>query len=215
MDGTNARTKIIWLCSPNNPTANSLNTEEVLKVLRWFRGIVVIDEAYIDFSERESYSKYLKEYPNLVILQTFSKAWANAGVRLGMAFASEEIIAVLNKIKYPYNINILTQEHIQKALKKNNVAQVQEWIRQIKEQRAALMEELKSLPMVLEVYPSDANFILAKMDGAIHVYNILVKKSIIVRDRSKVSLCDDCLRITVGTPEENQALMSELRKLRY
>lgn len=215
MDGTNARTKIIWLCSPNNPTANSLNTEEVLKVLRWFRGIVVIDEAYIDFSERESYSKYLKEYPNLVILQTFSKAWANAGVRLGMAFASEEIIAVLNKIKYPYNINILTQEHIQKALKKNNVAQVQEWIRQIKEQRAVLMEELKSLPMVLEVYPSDANFILAKMDGAIHVYNILVKKSIIVRDRSKVSLCDDCLRITVGTPEENQALMSELRKLRY
>lgn len=215
IDGTNARTKIIWLCSPNNPTSNSLNTEEVLKVLRWFRGIVVIDEAYIDFSEKESYSKYLKEFPNLVILQTFSKAWANAGVRLGMAFASEEIIAVLNKIKYPYNINILTQEHIQKALKKPNVTQVNEWVKETKEQRTLLMQELKTLPMVMEVYPSDANFILAKMDGAIHIYNILVKKSIIVRDRSKVTLCNDCLRITVGTAEENQALMSELRKLRY
>ena len=209
------KTKMIFLCSPNNPTGEIIKRGTILEIVNRFNGLVIIDEAYIDFSERESYIKYLKEFPNLVILQTFSKAWANAGVRLGMAFASEEIIAVLNKIKYPYNINILTQEHIQKALKKNNVAQVQEWIRQIKEQRAVLMEELKSLPMVLEVYPSDANFILAKMDGAIHVYNILVKKSIIVRDRSKVSLCDDCLRITVGTPEENQALMSELRKLRY
>ena len=215
MDGANARTKIIWLCSPNNPTSNSLNTEEVLKILRWFRGIVVIDEAYIDFSERESYTKYLKEFPNLVILQTFSKAWANAGVRLGMAFASEEIISVLNKIKYPYNINILTQEHIQKTLNKPNTTQVNEWVRKTKEQRAFLIEELKKLPMTMEVFPSDANFILVRMDGAIHIYNILVKKSIIVRDRSKVTLCKDCLRITVGTEAENQALLSELRKLRY
>ncbi|MBN2766272.1 MAG: histidinol-phosphate transaminase [Paludibacteraceae bacterium] len=215
MDATNVRTKIIWLCSPNNPTGNDLNEEEILKLLHWFRGIVVIDEAYIDFASRDSYSRLLKEYPNLVILQTFSKAWANAGVRLGMAFASEEIIAVLNKIKYPYNVNMLTQQHISDMIKNDGEEQVKVWSEIIKRERTRLSNELLKLPMVMKVYPSDANFILVKMDGAIHIYNILVRKSIIVRDRSKVTLCNDCLRITVGTAEENEALMAEMRKLRY
>jgi histidinol-phosphate aminotransferase len=211
LDKANDRTKIVWICSPNNPTGNSMNREEIHKLLKWFRGIVVLDEAYIDFSSAESFSEYLSEYPNLVILQTFSKAWGNAAIRLGMAFASTEIIAVLNKIKYPYNINILTQKHALKSMK--NVAQVTEWVKTILNERSVLVNGLKKLSLVQHIYPTDANFVLVKVVDANAIYKYLVSKSIIVRNRNNVSLCLGCLRITIGTPEENKILLNALENL--
>jgi histidinol-phosphate aminotransferase len=211
LDKANDHTKIIWICSPNNPTGNSLNHDEIHKLLKWFRGIVVLDEAYIDFSAGESFTTYLNQYPNLVILQTFSKAWGSAAIRLGMAFASIEIIAVLNKIKYPYNVNILTQKQAIQALQ--NEVQMKEWVRTLLTERTVLIEELKKLPLVEHVYPTDANFVLVKVPDANAVYRGLVDKSIIVRNRNKVSLCMGCLRITVGSPEENKILLKELKKL--
>ena len=209
IDSANHNTKIIWLCSPNNPTGNSLNSEEILKVIRWFRGIVVVDEAYIDFSKKKSLAAYVDKYPNLVVLQTLSKAWGNAAIRLGMAFASEEIIQVLNKIKYPYNISLLTQEHAKRALMapemKNQSVEV------ILEERKHLVKSLQSLSMVHEVYPSDANFVLVRMDNADMTYNWLVNKGIIVRNRSNITLCGSCLRITVGMTNENMALIEALK----
>jgi len=210
IDATNVRTKIVWLCSPNNPTGNSLNHEEIHKVLKWFRGIVVVDEAYIDFSSGKSFASYLKEYPNLVILQTFSKAWGSAAIRLGMAFASKEIIQVLNKIKYPYNINILTQKQALVAME--NAAQTKAWVDTLLAERIKLINQLKKLSIVEHIYPTDANFVLVKVTDANDIYQDLVNKGIIVRNRSSVALCMDCLRITVGTPEENKALLSELKK---
>lgn len=210
IDATNVRTKIVWLCSPNNPTGNSLNHEEIHKVLKWFRGIVVVDEAYIDFSSGKSFASYLKEYPNLVILQTFSKAWGSAAIRLGMAFASKEIIQVLNKIKYPYNINILTQKQALVAME--NAAQTKAWVDTLLAERTKLISQLKKLSIVEHIYPTDANFVLVKVTDANDIYQDLVNKGIIVRNRSSVALCMDCLRITVGTPEENKALLSELKK---
>lgn len=210
IDATNVRTKIVWLCSPNNPTGNSLNHEEIHKVLKWFRGIVVVDEAYIDFSSGKSFASYLKEYPNLVILQTFSKAWGSAAIRLGMAFASKEIIQVLNKIKYPYNINILTQKQALVAME--NAAQTKEWVEILLAERTKLISQLKKLSIVEHIYPTDANFVLVKVADANDIYQDLVNKGIIVRNRSSVALCMDCLRITVGTPEENKVLLAELKK---
>jgi histidinol-phosphate aminotransferase len=210
LDATNLYTKIIWLCSPNNPTGNSLDRSEIIKLLTSFEGIVVLDEAYIDFAAEGSFSEMLSQYPNLVILQTFSKAWGSAAIRLGMAFASTEIIAVLNKIKYPYNINILTQKQALLALK--NDAQVKQWVKTLLTERAVLVEALQQLSIVQHIYPTDANFVLVRVDDANALYHYLVDKSIIVRNRNTVSLCLGCVRITVGTPEENQILLEELKK---
>lgn len=208
---TNLYTKIIWLCSPNNPTGNSLNRTEIVKLLNSFDGIVVLDEAYIDFASEGSFSEFLSQYPNLVILQTFSKAWGSAAIRLGMAFASTEIIAVLNKIKYPYNVNILTQKQALAALK--NADQVRSWVNILLAERDTLIEKLKELSIVQHIYPTDANFVLVKVPDANAVYQFLVEKSIIIRNRNTVSLCMGCVRITVGTPQENKILIEELKKL--
>lgn len=210
IDSANLNSKIIWLCSPNNPTGNSLNTDEILKVLQWFRGIVVVDEAYIDFSAKQSFTSYIDQYPNLVVLQTLSKAWGNAAIRLGMAFASVEVIEVLNKIKYPYNINILTQEHAKKVLA--NSSQTTKWVETIITERTQLIHKLKGLELVKHIYPTDANFVLVKVDNANIAYNWLVNKGIIVRNRSNVSLCVNCLRITVGTPGETNELIAALKE---
>ena len=202
-------TKIIWLCSPNNPTANSLNREDIEMVLNNFPGIVVIDEAYINFSRQHSFIQELADYPNLVVLQTLSKAWGLAGLRLGMAFAGEDIIHIYNKIKPPYNIAQSTQDIVLQAL--DNVEEVNDMIRVIVAERKLLEEKLSALPQVQRIYPSDANFLLVKVTEAKAAYNYLLGKGIVVRDRSNVQLCEDCLRITVGTPEENNALVNSLR----
>jgi len=207
---TNLYTKLIWLCSPNNPTGNSLDRKEIVKLLTSFEGIVVLDEAYIDFASEESFSEFLSQYPNLVILQTFSKAWGSAAIRLGMAFASTEIIGILNKIKYPYNVNILTQKQALTALK--NAGQTKAWVKTLLDERTILVNNLQKLPLIQHIYPTDANFILVKVPDANAVYHYLVDKSIIVRNRNTVSLCMGCLRITVGTPEENQILLEELKR---
>jgi histidinol-phosphate aminotransferase len=206
-----ANTKIIFLCSPNNPTANLLSKEKILKTLDHFSGIVVIDEAYIDFANSESFIHMLPAYPNLVVLQTFSKAWGLAGLRLGMAFASREIIQILNKIKYPYNVNIQTQEIALNALQ--DVKKKDEAVREIIKQREILAQDLQTLSITENIYPSDGNFLLVKVKDAPRTYRYLMDKKIIVRDRSKVALCKNCIRITVGTPEENKNLISALRNL--
>ncbi len=198
-------TKIIFLCSPNNPTGNSLIKADIEAVLNNYFGLVIIDEAYINFSRHRSFIQELKDYPNLVVMQTLSKAWGLAALRIGMAFASEEIIAVLNKVKPPYNINQASQELAVKALEE--VDQVNDMIQEIVAQRALLEEQLKELSLVIHIYPSDANFLLIKVTKPIALYNYLLSKGIVVRDRSKVELCEGCLRITVGTPLENQQLL--------
>ncbi|SEL67181.1 histidinol-phosphate transaminase [Parapedobacter koreensis] len=203
-----ANTRMIFLCSPNNPTGNSLHREDVETILANFGGLVVIDEAYINYSRQKTFIQELTEYSNLVVLQTLSKAWGLAGLRLGMAFASEEIIEVFNKIKPPYNINQATQELALKAL--DNVETVNAWIREAVAERERLSEVLRQMKFVVHVYPSDANFILVKTVEPRHLYTYLVEKSIIIRDRSKVELCAGCLRITVGTPEENSLLVEAL-----
>ena len=205
------KSKLIFLCSPNNPSGNSLQTESMLAVINNFNGIVVVDEAYIDFAADKSLLPLLGKYSNLVILQTFSKAWGMAGIRLGMAFAAPEIISILNKIKYPYNLNILTQ---QKALELiENRSQTEEWVKQIKAEREVLKNELLKFPFTVHIFSSDANFLLVKMHDARGIYNFLKEKGIIVRDRSKVFLCDDSLRITIGTPDENSQLINTLKEL--
>ena len=203
-------TKIIFLCSPNNPTGNSLIKEEVEAVLNNYFGLLVIDEAYINFSRQRSFVQELKDYPNLVVMQTLSKAWGLAALRLGMAFASEEIINVLNKVKPPYNINQASQELALQALEE--VGQVNDMIREIVEQRSNLEKHLKDLPLVLHIYPSDANFLLVKVTDAKPIYNFLLSKGIVVRDRSRVELCEGCLRITIGTPAENEQLLWALKE---
>ncbi|MBS1975043.1 MAG: histidinol-phosphate transaminase, partial [Bacteroidetes bacterium] len=204
-----AQTKIIWICSPNNPTANTIDREDIEAVLNNFNGLVVIDEAYINFSRHKSFIQELADYPNLVVMQTFSKAWGLAGLRLGMAFASEAVIDVLNKVKPPYNINQATQELALKALEQ--VGQVNDMIRAIVAMREELRTSLEELPLVSKVYPSDANFLLVKVVDAKAVYDFLLQKEIVVRDRSKVALCEGCLRITVGTEKENQELIMALQ----
>lgn len=204
-----ADTKLIFLCSPNNPTGNLLQKEQMLALAEWFPGIVVVDEAYIDFAPGHSLLAELENYPNLMVLQTFSKAWGLAGIRLGMAFASESIIAVLNKIKYPYNVNVLTQkvalEMLESATRHN------QWVEELLTGRALLSKALEALPYVRKVFPSDANFVLVRVDDPISVYRYLTQNGIIVRNRHSVSLCAGCLRITVGSPAENEALLSAMR----
>ena len=204
-------TKMIFLCSPNNPTGNSLRREDVEVILNNYFGLVVIDEAYVNFSRHRSYVQELAEYPNVVVLQTLSKAWGLAALRIGMAFASQGIIEVMNKVKPPYNINQPSQELVLKAL--DEVEQVNAMIRQIVQEREALSRQLNELPVVEQVYPSDANFLLVKVKDARNVYDALLEKGIVVRDRSRVMLCEGCLRITVGTQTENEELISRLQEL--
>jgi histidinol-phosphate aminotransferase len=203
-------TKLIFICSPNNPTGNSINRNDVEIILNNFDGIVVIDEAYINYSKQKSFITELPEYPNLVVMQTLSKAWGLAGLRLGMAFASKPIIDLMNKVKYPYNINTATQLLALEAL--DNIDWVNEHIATTVIERERLKNELLGLTFTEDVYPSDANFLLAKMKNARKIYEQLCEKGIIVRDRSKLVLCDDCLRITIGTPEENIQIIEELSK---
>jgi histidinol-phosphate aminotransferase len=211
LDAADENTKLAFVCSPNNPTANLMDKAEMLQLIQNFEGLVVVDEAYIDFAPGASLLNELDKYPNMVILQTFSKAWGMAGIRLGMAFAAPEIIHIFNKIKYPYNINILTQkkalELVQKEADKNA------WVELLISERSKLAEQLKSFPFVVKIYPSDANFLLVKMHDARGIYEYLVENGIIVRDRSKVILCNDSLRITVGSPEENEILIEKLKEL--
>lgn len=204
-------TKIIWLCSPNNPTANSLDREDIKNILENFHGIVVIDEAYINFSKQRSFIPELNAFPNLVILQTLSKAWGLAGLRVGMAFAGKEIVEVCNKIKPPYNISQATQDLVLVAL--DRLAEVNEMIKILVKERDILIAQLSSVGLVEKVYPTDANFILVQVKDARKVYNELLKKGIVVRDRSNVQLCEGCLRITVGTALENKTLLNALTEL--
>ena len=203
-------TKLIYLCSPNNPTGNSLGHDVIREVLRRFRGIVVVDEAYIDFSAGPSFLRELSEWPNLVVLQTLSKAWGCAAIRLGMAFASPEIIGVLNKIKYPYNVNLLTQE---KALELLDEDRMHRQLAQILQERTRLCRDLSAIPLVRRIYPTDANFLLVDVGDADGVYHKLVEEGIIVRNRNRVTLCRGCLRITVGTPEEDDRLLEALKNM--
>ncbi len=206
-----ANTKMIFLCSPNNPTGNSLRHEDIEAILNNYFGLVVIDEAYINFSRQKSFSILLNEYPNLVVMQTLSKAWGLAALRVGIGLASKEIISIMNKIKPPYNINQASQELALQAL--NEVEQVNEMTRELVKERENLAEALVNLSFVEKIYPSDANFLLVKMADPVGVYQKLLKKGIVVRDRSKVELCEGCLRITVGTPEENQTLLYVLANI--
>ena len=205
-----AHTKVIWICSPNNPTGNDINREEVVKVLNGFEGIVVVDEAYSDFSNARPLRFELPRYKNLVVLNTLSKAWASAALRLGMAFADPEIIAIMNKVKYPYNINLLTQEQALKVL--GNSDEIDSWVRLILQERTRLIEAFSQLDFCEKVYPTDANFFLAKVSDAQCIYDYLVEKGIIVRNRTRVQLCYNCLRITIGTRNENSELMGALRQ---
>ncbi len=204
-------TKLIFVCSPNNPTGNSIYKNDIEILLNNFNGLVVVDEAYINYAKQKTLISELTEYPNLVILQTLSKAWGLAGLRLGMAFASKNVIDYFNKVKYPYNINTATQNLALEAL--NNITGVNNWIRTTVDQREWLGNELALLPFTQLVHPSDANFLLVKMINAKGIYDYLAGKGIIVRDRSKVILCEDCLRITIGTPEENKQLIEILKTL--
>jgi histidinol-phosphate aminotransferase len=204
----NANTKIIWICSPNNPTGNSLDRIDIETILNHFDGIVVVDEAYINFSKQKSFVQSLIDYPNLVVLQTLSKAWGLAGLRLGMCFASPDIIGYMNKVKAPYNINIVTQELALQALEE--VGQVNDMIQLLVDMRNALAEVIASMPQVIQVFPSDTNFILVKIPQARKLYEFLMSKGIIVRDRSALELCEDSLRITVGTEQENTLLVDAM-----
>ncbi|MEJ2881841.1 histidinol-phosphate transaminase [Pedobacter sp. GR22-6] len=208
-EAIDANTKLIFICSPNNPTGNSIVRTDIETVLANFKGLVVIDEAYINYAKQRTFIQELTEYPNLVILQTFSKAWGLAALRLGMAFAARPVIDIFNKVKPPYNINQATQDIALEALR--NIAQVNDWIKVTVAEREQLSADLAELESVKKVYPSDANFILVEIENANAVYNELVEQGIIVRDRSKVTLCEGCLRITIGTPEENKTLVAALK----
>ncbi len=209
LNAVNENTKMIFICSPNNPTANCFVEQEIVRVIDGFNGIVVVDEAYIDFAPDKSLLKKPVNYPNLVILQTFSKAWGVAAIRLGMAFATEEIISVLSKIKYPYNVNILTQQKALELLE--NEEQKQKWVDTILKEKRRLTVAFEKNPLIKKIYPSDANFLLVKVEKPVDVYNFMVDRKLIIRDRSKVALCEGCLRITVGTAEENNRLIEALK----
>ena len=204
------RTKVIWLCSPNNPTGNCLQRNEVERVIREFEGIVVVDEAYSDFNSQRPFRLDLAEYPNLVVLNTMSKAWGCAAIRLGMAFASPEIIALFNKVKYPYNVNLLTQQQAHEML--HNLPKLQQWLTTICTERSHLLPAVAELPLCRRLYPTDANFFLVEVTDANSIYHYLVDRGIIVRNRHRVVLCGNCLRITIGTPQENCELLAALRQ---
>lgn len=203
-------TKLIWICSPNNPTGNNINRQEIIKTIEGFDGIVIVDEAYSDFSCEHPLRLDLGEYPNLIVLNTMSKAWGCAAIRLGMAFAQKAIVDMFNKVKYPYNVNALTQRQAMEALK--DPFEVEKWIKIILLERGRMMEAFNLLPSCMKVYPTDANFFLAKFGDAQDVYNYLKAKGIIVRNRTRVTLCENCLRITVGSKSENNELLSALRQ---
>ncbi|MGN0282795.1 MAG: histidinol-phosphate transaminase [Prevotella sp.] len=204
-------TKVVWLCSPNNPTGNALDRNEIEKILISFDGLVVVDEAYSDFSSQVPFRLELAKYPNMVVLNTMSKAWGSAGIRLGMAFASKEIIEIMNRVKYPYNVNVLTQREAIKTL--NDPYEIDKWVRTILLERSRMIDAVKMLPMCRKVYPTDSNFILVEVEDAQGTYDYLVNKGIIVRNRNKVHLCQGCLRITIGTKTENQELLAALRTM--
>lgn len=207
-----AHTKVMFVCSPNNPTGNLLQKESVRALLEQWDGIVVVDEAYIDFAgDGKSWLSELDKYEKLIVLQTFSKAWAMAGARCGMAFASEEIISVMNNVKYPYNLSLLVQQYVSEQLDKT--AEKEEWVRLTVEERKRMEKELNTLKCVVKTYPSDANFLLTEVTDAVGIYRRLVEKGIIVRNRNSVKMCEGCLRITIGTREENDTLLNELRKI--
>ena len=207
---TDKHTKVVWLCSPNNPTGNCLEREQVVRILEEFPGIVVVDEAYSDFAQVRPFRGDLAKYPNLIVLNTMSKAWAAAAIRLGMAFAAPEIIGLFNKVKYPYNINLLTQQQAKEML--HNLPKLQQWMLTIMTERKHLVPAVAELPLTRRVYPTDANFFLAEVSDADRIYHYLVEHGIVVRNRNRVALCQNCLRITVGTPQENCELLSALRQ---
>ena len=202
-------TKVMWICSPNNPTGNDMDRKAVQRLLTEFQGIIVIDEAYSEFSDLVPMRQYLGRFPNMIVLNTFSKAWASASIRLGMAFASEEIIMLFNKVKYPYNVNQLTQNAAMEILQ--DIEKSERWINMIRAERLAMLPNLQELPIVKQVYPTSANFVLVRVTDANAIYHYLVDKGIIVRNRNRVALCDNCLRITIGTKEENSELLGALR----
>ena len=209
LDRTDGHTKVIWICSPNNPSGNDFPREAIHEVLCNFPGIVVIDEAYSDFSTRQPFRTMLDRYSNIIVLNTFSKAWASASIRLGMAFASEDVIALFNKVKYPYNVNQLTQEKAFAML--DDIAKVESWLTQIRREREHVLPALSELPIVTKVFPTDANFVLVRVTDANRIYRYLVEQGIVVRNRHRVQLCDNCLRITIGTRQENNELLGALR----
>jgi histidinol-phosphate aminotransferase len=203
-------TKVIFVCSPNNPTGNNLSRNQIERLLVEFQGIVVIDEAYSDFSTERPFRLDLGKYPNLIVLNTFSKAWGCASIRLGMAYASAEIIQLFNKVKYPYNVNLLTQEKAFEVL--SDITKIHQRINAIVESRNNLIDAFSQLPICSKVYPTDANFFLSKVCDANQIYNYLIDKGIVVRNRHNITLCNDCLRITIGSNEENRLLLSALRQ---
>ena len=208
-----ANTKAIWICSPNNPTGNNIMGEEIEKVIENFDGIVVVDEAYIDFSNQKSFKHYVgNDNYNVIVLQTMSKAWGSAAIRLGMAFAKKEIIGIFNKVKYPYNVNMLTQEQAMKRLK--DTQPVEQWVNILLQERGRTIEAFGELPICEKIYPTDANFFLAKVKDAQRAYDYLVDKGIIVRNRTRIALCNNCLRVTIGTREENNELIGALRDMK-
>ena len=206
---TDSNTKVIWICSPNNPTGNNIYREEIMKVIEQFDGLVIVDEAYIDFSSEKTMLQQLASHPNLIVLHTMSKAWGSAAIRLGMAFAQKDIIDIFNKVKYPYNVNLLTQEQAIKRL--NDKISVEKWVNMLLLERGRLMQAFAELPICEKVYPTDANFFLAKMTDAQKIYDYLVNKGIIVRNRTRITLCNNCLRVTIGTKDENGELLGALR----
>ncbi|TLX77561.1 histidinol-phosphate transaminase [Labilibacter sediminis] len=203
-------TKLLFICSPNNPTGNSFKADDIVKLIEQFEGIVVLDEAYIDFVPEKSFLKKLPTYPNLIVLQTFSKAWGMAGIRLGMAFASQEIIRIFNHIKYPYNVNILTQEKAFDLLAAEE--DKNKWVADLMEQKKLMTQQFDGYSFVEKIYPSDANYLLIKTTAPREIYNYLVEQGVIIRDRSTVALCEGCLRVTIGTQEENNSLYQALGK---
>ena len=205
---TDDNTKVVFLCSPNNPTGNSFPREDMLRLADEFEGMVVVDEAYIDFAEAESLKYEIAQRPNVIVLQTMSKAWAMAGLRVGLALADKRVVELMSQVKYPYNINVATMSIVSGLLTKGIDAEVVE----IKAQRAVLAEALKGMKMVQRVYPSDANFVLARFDDADAVYDFLIADGIIVRNRNRVKGCEGCLRLTVGLPEENEKLIISLKR---
>src|SRR5690606_5189436 len=209
-EAIDANTKLIFVCSPNNPTGNSIHRDDIETLLANFNGLVVVDEAYINYSRQKSFIQELTEYSNLVVLQTLSKAWGLAGLRVGIAFASEEIIEVFNKVKPPYNVNQSSQELALAGLR--DIEKVNNWIRETVSERELLINSLLKLPFVERINPSDANFILVKTANPKEIYNHLRDEEIVVRDRSQVTLCEGCLRITIGTPTENRLLLESLQK---
>ncbi|MBO5616388.1 MAG: histidinol-phosphate transaminase [Prevotella sp.] len=206
---TDSNTKVIWICSPNNPTGNNIYREEIMKVIEQFDGLVIVDEAYIDFSSEKTILQQLASHPNLIVLHTMSKAWGSAAIRLGMAFAQKDIIDIFNKVKYPYNVNLLTQEQAIKRL--DDKISVEKWVNMLLLERGRLMQAFAELPICEKVYPTDANFFLAKMTDAQKIYDYLVNKGIIVRNRTRITLCNNCLRVTIGTKDENGELLGALR----